>query len=78
MKVNLKICEFQRNEKCPVNPNTNQQKKIVMFKFYPLDLKHRIDHRFNKFSFWDYVSKDAPSSDFFEDGEVYLWYWPKT
>ena len=74
MKVNLKNDEFQRNENCPVNPSTNQQKKIVRFKFYPLDLKHRIDQRFNKFSCQEFEYKDAPSIDCFEVDEVYLRY----
>ena len=65
---------FKLNEKFPVNPITNQQKKFVMFKFYPLDLKHRIYRRFNKFSVQDFVSNDAPSSNCFEVDEVYLWY----
>ena len=50
MKVNVKNDKFQRNGKFPVSPSINKQKNIVIFKFYPLDLKHRIDRRFNKFS----------------------------
>ena len=63
MKVNFKNDEFQRNGKCSVNPSTNQQKNIVVFKFYPWDLKHRFDPRFNKLSVQYFVSNDAPSSD---------------
>ena len=74
MKVNFKNDEFQRNGKFPVNPSTNQQKKIAIFNFYSLDLKHTIERRFNKLSVQDFVSKDATSSDCFEVDEVYLWY----
>ena len=74
IKVNLKNDEFQRNGKFPVNPSTNQQKKMVMFKFYPLEIKHKIDRMFNKFSVQDFVSNDAPSIDCFEVDEVYPCY----
>ena len=74
MKVNVKNDKFQRNGKFPVSPSINKQKNIVIFKFYPLDLKHRIERRFNKLSVKDFVSNDAPSSDCFEVDDVYLWY----
>ena len=72
MEVDLKSDKFQRNGKRSVSPSINKQKNIVIFKFYPLDLKHRIGRRFNKFSVKDFVSNDAPSSDCFEVDDVYL------
>ena len=70
--------ESQRDGKCLVKPRPNQQSKIVIFKIDHLDLKHGIEHRYNRISVQEFLSKDAPSGDWFVVEEVYLWYWPKT